>query len=106
MNNQKNREFEIIQNAVEVFKRETGLTIIQQQPNHQKFGPFGDAVLQIGEANNTVEYNVEIKTNLNDVTVGRLAHDLTDATGNNLVVTRYVPPTLAKKNENVEHSIH
>ncbi len=96
MKNQNNRELEILNDAIETFKKETGLETEHQLTEHI-VGTFGDALVRIGDRNNGTDYNVEIKTNLNDVTIGRLAHAMENFPRHNLVVTRNVTQQQAKK---------
>ncbi len=91
-----NREFEILHDAIEAFKKETGVEI-EHLFTEPIVGMFGDAMLRIGDRITGTEYNVEIKTTLNDVTIGRLAHAMENFRRHNLVVTRNVTPQQAKK---------
>lgn len=96
MNNKYFKGLEILRDAIEALKKETGLEVEHLLTEHIT-GAFGDAMVRIGNRNNGADYNVEIKTNLNDVAIGRLAHAMENFRRHTLLVTRNVTQQQAKK---------
>jgi hypothetical protein len=88
---------EILEDAIEAFKRETKLTAEKGRLEIDVAGKRIDATLQIEGQKRTMEYFVEIKPDITNATVGRLAHQFKDAPGRWLAVTRYVPTYLARR---------
>jgi len=88
---------EILEDAIEAFKRETNLRAEKGRLEIDVAGKRIDATLQIEGQKRTMEYFVEIKPDITNATVGRLAHQFKDAPGRWLVVTRYVPTYLDRR---------
>ncbi|MDP1676129.1 MAG: type IV toxin-antitoxin system AbiEi family antitoxin [Bacteroidota bacterium] len=99
MNNEitkKNRYTKLLNDAIDAFQKETGRIIEKLDIQLINDEPFTDAVVRIGDAND-VDYRVELKMNLNEMTVGGIANYLEGEPFNHLIVTRFVPPQIAKK---------
>ena len=103
MNKQNNkpkvigRNLDLLEQAIDAFKRETTLQVHKGQLQVNIAEKLVDATLQIEGANRTIEYFVEIKSEITDAAIGKLAHQFAGTSGRWLVVTRYVPTYLARR---------
>ncbi len=97
MKTQKNIEMDLVNPALEAFRKETGLQVEYFQENLLPLELYLDGLLRIGEGENQLALNVEIKTTINEVILGRLAQHIRVNPENNILITRYAPPYLAKK---------
>ncbi|MDP2886360.1 MAG: type IV toxin-antitoxin system AbiEi family antitoxin [Ignavibacteria bacterium] len=88
---------DILEAAIDAFKRETKLRAEKGRLEVKVAGRFVDATLQIEGPNRTIEYFVEIKPDITDVAIGKLAHQFAETPGKWLVVARHVPTYLARR---------
>jgi len=91
------REYEILQEAITAFHKATGLSFEEKPLQRGTVGGRNNPPLMLKADGKTTQYRTEIKANLTDTVVGRLAHHFEDQRGKWLVITHYVPPPLAKK---------
>lgn len=89
------RDLEILENAIDAFRRETKLRVKQGRRTETDLPD--KATLEIEGPNRAVEYLVEIKPFITEATIGSLALQFADTPGRWIVVTRHVPSTLARR---------
>lgn len=91
------RHLEILDEALNAFRQETGLTAEKAWLDVRIPVRYADATIRLGDPARMVEYFAKIKQTLTNLTVGTLTPHLERPPGKWLVVTRYVPAYLAKK---------
>lgn len=90
-------ETDILQQALTAFQRETGIHPEFLLEKHLPPGMYLDGKLRLTGNFPTAEFNVEIKTAINEAILGRIAQHVLTNPEDNILVTRYAPPHLAKK---------
>ena len=92
-----NKEKEIVDKAVKQLERATGFKTTLHFYEHPD---RGDAILQIGNDDYQIEFNVEVKQFLNRARLGMVINQLRGMRGTPLLITEYVNPALMETMEN------
>jgi len=90
-------EADILHKALEAFERGTGFKTKYSEEHQVVLSPYHKGILQIGESNSTQVLNVEIKLTMNEFVLGKLVAQNRLNPESNILVTRYMPPYLAKR---------
>lgn len=91
------RGLDVLEDALNTFRRETGLTADRELIETRITDRVVDATIKIEGPRGVIEYLVEIKPTLAETMMGQLIHQFKGVPGKWLVVTQYVPMQLAKK---------
>lgn len=92
----RNVEKEILQTAVEMLRKNTGLEVVYQLGT-QHLEPRADATLRITWHGQKYNFVAEIKNTLTHATVGAVAGHLQRFQQKALLVTRHVTPQIAER---------
>ncbi|GBD86600.1 hypothetical protein BMS3Abin03_00521 [bacterium BMS3Abin03] len=92
----KQRERDIVEQAVQKFEEETGLKIILHYTEQQI---ECDAILNIVVDEHKLEFNVEVRLFLNRARLGLVLNQLKGMRGKPLLITEYINPDLMKAME-------
>lgn len=98
-------ETDILQQALTAFQRETGIHPEFLLEKHLPPGMYLDGKLRLTGNFPTAEFNVEIKTAINEAILGRIAQHVLTNPEDNILVTRYAPAS-GEENEGASHPIH
>ena len=90
------RENSILDQAIEAFGKEVNVNIALGPQQTLQDGKIIDAVLRIDFFDKPIEYWVEVKATVTNITAGQLAHQFEGNLAKWILVTRYVQPQLAK----------
>lgn len=92
--NTKQAEIEILQNALEILKKTTNLTVdIQPNTFHAAYGP--DAVIRIAFQDMECYFAAEVKNMLTRATLGVAVQQLQKFPQKGLLITQYITPQIA-----------
>jgi len=94
-------EYEILNDALEAFKNEIKLDIEEMNLQAGLINRH-DAIIEIRFHDRPLRFYLEIKANINNANVGKIANQMKIREGHRLLVTRYVNPQLARKLKELE----
>jgi hypothetical protein len=96
MKNKAQNEAELVNQALQALEKETGLRTVYTHGNELLRDTYNDGTLRLGDDIHAPHFNVEIKLTINEFTIAKVAAQNNINPEANLLITKYVTPTLAK----------
>jgi hypothetical protein len=95
MDNEMNRETDLINKAMKKFGQTTGLTVVRQEKDPKAGEHAPDGLVRIQNENKHWDFTIEVKTRITRTTVAVEKAQQAEHIEDRILVTKYVPPPLA-----------